>query len=67
MKSRTFLILICISIALLAWAFSTRDKEGLALFFFGAAILLCTLVVGGLRLARAAWSKRQGHKPEQGQ
>jgi len=42
--------------SLLTWAFTTRGKEGIPIFFIGAAILLCTLVVGGLRLVGATLS-----------
>ena len=59
MRRPVFLALLCVAIALLAWAFSTRDKEGMLFFFLGAAILLCTLVVGGLRLVGSALSKRK--------
>ena len=58
MRRLVFLTLLCVAIALLAWAFSTSGKEGILIFFLGAAILLCTLVVGGLRLVRATLSKR---------
>ena len=58
MKRPVFLTLLCVAIALLMWAFSTRGKEGILFFFLGMAILLCTLVVGGLRLVRATLSKR---------
>ena len=50
MKRIVFVALLGVGIALLAWAFSTRDKEGMLIFFFGAALLLCTFVVGGWRV-----------------
>ncbi len=59
MRRLVFLSLLCVAIALLAWAFSTRGKEGMLIFFFGAAILLCTFVVGGLRLVGSTLSKRK--------
>ena len=58
MRRLFFLALLCVAVALLTWAFSTRGKEGILIFFLGAAVLLCTLVVGGLRLVRATLSKR---------
>jgi uncharacterized SAM-binding protein YcdF (DUF218 family) len=51
MRRNIFLASSGTGIALLAWAFSTRGKEGMLIFFLGAAILLCTLVVGGVRSA----------------
>ena len=50
MKRIVFIAFLCVASALLAWAFSTRDKEGMLIFFLGAALLLCTLAVGGTRL-----------------
>ena len=58
MRRPFFFTLLCVAIALLTWAFSTRAKEGILMVFLGAAILLCTLVVGGLRHAGATLSKR---------
>lgn len=58
MRRLFFLALLCVAVALLTWAFSTRGKEGILFFFLGMAILLCTLVVGGLRLVLATLSKR---------
>jgi hypothetical protein len=50
LKGRPVLLtLLCVAIALLAWDFSTHGKEGILILFFGAAIVLCTLVVGGLQ------------------
>lgn len=51
MNRIAFLFLLCVASALLAWAFSNHGKEGAAIFFLGAALLLCTLAVGGIRLA----------------
>jgi hypothetical protein len=45
-----FVSFLCVASALLAWAFSTHGKEGMLIFFLGAALLLCTLAVGGTRL-----------------
>ena len=58
MRQPVFLTLLCVAVVLLTWAFSTRGKEGILIFFLGAAVLLCTLVVGGLRLVGATLSKR---------
>jgi len=46
----TFLFLLCIASALLAWAFSNNGKEASPVFLLGAALLLCILAVGGIRL-----------------
>jgi len=50
MKRLVFIALLCVASVLLLWAFSTHGKEGLLIFFLGAALLLCTLAVGGARL-----------------
>lgn len=50
MNRTTFVVSLCVATALLAWAFSIRGKEGLPIFFLGAALLLFTFAVGWLRL-----------------
>jgi hypothetical protein len=50
MKRLVFIALLCVASVLLLRAFSTREKEGELFFFLGAALLLCTLAVGGTRL-----------------
>ena len=50
MKRLVFIALLCVASVLLLYAFSTHKKEGLLIFFLGAALLLCTLAVGGTRL-----------------
>ncbi len=57
MKRLAFLLLVCVALSLLGWAFSTNGKEGLLIFFLGAATLLCTLAVGGFRLIGSAHGK----------
>lgn len=49
MNRRTFVVSLSVSSALLVWAFNVRDKNGLAIFFLGAALLLFTFAVGWLR------------------
>lgn len=56
-----FAALIIISIILLNEAFSTRGKEGMFFAFLGAAILLCTLAIGGLRMTRSGPSSQAAH------
>ena len=48
MNRRTFVVSLSVSSALLVWAFSIRDKNGLVIFFLGAALLLFTFAVGWL-------------------
>ena len=50
MNRIVFVASLCVATALLAWAFSTRGKEGMHIFFLGSVLLLCTLAVGWLRL-----------------
>jgi len=50
MNRIAFLFLLCVASALLAWAFSTNDAKPVLRFFLGAALLLSTLAVGGIRL-----------------
>ena len=50
MKRLVFIALLCVASVLLLRAFSTHEKEGELFFFLGAALLLCTLAVGGTRL-----------------
>lgn len=59
-----FAALIIISIVLLIEAFSTRGKEGVFFFFLGAATLLCTLTIGGLRVNRSRSSSQAAHAPD---
>ena len=56
-----FAALIIISIILLNEAFSTRGKEGMFFAFLGAAILLCTLTISGLRMTRSGPSSQAAH------
>ena len=49
MNRRTFVVSLSVASALLVWAFSIRDKNGLVIFFLGAALLLFTFAVGWLR------------------
>lgn len=53
---RRSLFVICGAV-LIAWSLSTRGKEGMYLFGAGAAILLCTLAVAGLRRFGSARSR----------
>ena len=48
MRRIVVISLLCVAIALLVWAFSTRGKEGMLFFFLGGAILLSTLVIVGM-------------------
>jgi len=56
-----FLFLLCVASALLAWAFSNNGKEAAPVFLLGAALLLCTLAVGGIRLVTGNRSLATGH------
>jgi hypothetical protein len=57
MRRIVFVALLGVAIALLTWALAMRGKEGMLIFFLGADILLCTLVVGGLRFSSEMFSK----------
>ena len=49
MNRPVFIVSLSVATALLVWAFSIREKEGLPIFAIGSALFLCTLAVGSLR------------------